>query len=536
VAAVNAYDYSAVINAISNLVIISTEDPTLAPAKTAKKAEIDALITGLNPSDYTSDSWAAVTTAVTAAKAAVDALTAVAAVNAYDYSAVINAISGLKTTDTALADAKTAAAALTQADYTATSWSALTTALALPESDNAEKAAKTTAIDNAITALVFAGAADLATAKTAAAALTQADYTASTWAALTTALALPETTNVEITAKTTAINNAIMGLVSAADQDAANAVIALITALNPADGDHSVKVAAARAAYDSISAAQKALVTNYGVLTAAETALEAAALTVAKTTKKADIDALIYGKIESDYSAASWAAATGAIATAKSAVDALTTLPAVNAYDLTTVTAAVNGLVLKTTADDELVKAKQSDTAFLNATYATKEAAESAIKALAANGTLTAASISWNEAAMTATVSLNSGTATFVFTKITELVVAPDVYELVYSGTLSGVNIEDLRISIPAGYLYDSANVNALINGLSYKKNGTPETAAFLVYEAYDPPFLINGPIINIGSAAPSGEKGGTDPAEDADNVAVVVGGLVVAVYSIIFE
>lgn|GEM_PF-2029406 len=53
----------------------------------------------------------------------------------------------------------------------------------------------------------------LEAAKAAAAAKVQADYTAASWAILTAALALPENTDDEITAKTAAINNAIAGLV-----------------------------------------------------------------------------------------------------------------------------------------------------------------------------------------------------------------------------------------------------------------------------------------------------------------------------------
>ena len=110
--------------------------------------------------------------------------------------------------------AKASAANKVQADYTADSWALLTAALALPETTDDEIAAKTAAINNALGALEFAGAADLAAAKTAAAGKVQSQYTAASWAVLTGALAMPETTQAEIVAKSSAINNAIAALVS----------------------------------------------------------------------------------------------------------------------------------------------------------------------------------------------------------------------------------------------------------------------------------------------------------------------------------
>ncbi len=53
-----------------------------------------------------------------------------------------------------LANAAEVEKALTEADYTPTTWSAITTALALPESSDAEKTTKAKAIDSAIAALV----------------------------------------------------------------------------------------------------------------------------------------------------------------------------------------------------------------------------------------------------------------------------------------------------------------------------------------------------------------------------------------------
>ncbi|HCC08074.1 MAG TPA: hypothetical protein DEP72_07975 [Clostridiales bacterium] len=128
-------------------------------------------------------------------------------------TAINNAIAGLITVvaNTNLTTAKTAETALLSTDYV--DYSAVTTALALPETTNTEVVAKTTAINNAIAGLEFAGQAALDAAKTAESGLLSTDYV--DYSAVTTALALPETTNTEIVAKTTAINNAIAGLITA---------------------------------------------------------------------------------------------------------------------------------------------------------------------------------------------------------------------------------------------------------------------------------------------------------------------------------
>ena len=126
-------------------------------------------------------------------------------------TAIYNAIAALELTPeaTLLAAAKAESAVLVEADYTAASWLVLTDALALPETTNAEVVAKTTAIDGAIAALVFDGQAALNAAEAEAAVLVEADYTAASWLVLTEALALPETTNEEVVIKTDAINQAI---------------------------------------------------------------------------------------------------------------------------------------------------------------------------------------------------------------------------------------------------------------------------------------------------------------------------------------
>lgn len=85
----------------------------------------------------------------------------------------------------------------------------------MPERTNEEIVLKVTEIENAISELEYAGEAALEAARVKAAALIKDDYTEDSWLALETALRLTTGTNTEVVAKTTAINNAISGLVYA---------------------------------------------------------------------------------------------------------------------------------------------------------------------------------------------------------------------------------------------------------------------------------------------------------------------------------
>lgn len=118
--------------------------------------------------------------------------------------------------------AKAEANGKVEADYTPQSWTEFTAAraaaLALPESNKTQIAAKINAINEAIGKLVFAGQAALDAARDEANGKVQSAYTAESWAAFaaarTVALAMPESTNQEVVAKTNAINNAITLLVT----------------------------------------------------------------------------------------------------------------------------------------------------------------------------------------------------------------------------------------------------------------------------------------------------------------------------------
>jgi hypothetical protein len=169
-----------------------------------------------NYADYTSNSWQVLTNTLLLPERTNSEVVA-------KTTAINNAISGLVFAGQASLDtSKLNANSKLQADYTVESWKVLADALLLPETTNNEVVIKTSAINNAITGLVFAGTPNLNIAKTNAGLKKEVDYTSGSWKVLTDALLLPETTNSEVVAKTTAINNAISGLVFAnqADLDA----------------------------------------------------------------------------------------------------------------------------------------------------------------------------------------------------------------------------------------------------------------------------------------------------------------------------
>lgn len=206
--------------------IVKTQADMVAYDAAVAKAE------ALTEADYTAESWAVLADAlaidVTAdnTQAEVDAAT----------TAITEAADALVFENQEdLDNAKLAVADLTEADYTAESWAAIGTALALPETTNAEVGAKALALGTAAADLIFAGQADLDAATAEAATKTEADYTVVTYAPLKAALELPETTNAEVVAKTAAITDAIAGLVEVADMDAYDAIVEKAEAVVEAD-------------------------------------------------------------------------------------------------------------------------------------------------------------------------------------------------------------------------------------------------------------------------------------------------------------
>ncbi|MHB8131938.1 MAG: cadherin-like beta sandwich domain-containing protein, partial [Mobilitalea sp.] len=258
------------------LVVAKTTEINDAISALVLKADITFYNTALSnavQADYTASSWSTyqlVVTAntVTAENAQSEVTTAANAIISAQSSLVFAGKANLDT-------AKTLAGTKTATDYTVASWQVLTDALALPETTNALVVAKTTEITDAISALVvkadfttynialsnviqvdytagswstyqlvvaanivtaenvqsevttaanaiisaqsslvFAGKANLDTAKTLAGTKTAANFTTASWQVLTDALSLPETTNGQVVAKTTAINNGISALVT----------------------------------------------------------------------------------------------------------------------------------------------------------------------------------------------------------------------------------------------------------------------------------------------------------------------------------
>ncbi len=207
------------------------------------KTELEAAIAkakALTEADYTAETWAAVKTALAAAEA-VDADTTLSADVEADEKEVKDATDTLNNAMTALvkkgsdlvdleaaiADAEKLVAS--KADYTTETWTAFETALSAAKTVAADKKATAADIEKALTDLKAAQTAlkktELAEAKEALAdaeekaeALTEANYTAESWAELKKALDNAEkladtATAAEIEAAAKAIEDAIKGLV-----------------------------------------------------------------------------------------------------------------------------------------------------------------------------------------------------------------------------------------------------------------------------------------------------------------------------------
>jgi formiminotetrahydrofolate cyclodeaminase len=236
----------AIYDAIDKLVTKSSVDAALEAAKDA-----EALLDEDDYEDYS------------------DVLAALAMSESSDYrkrvktEAIYDAIDELVlTVDAALEAAKDAEASLDEDDYE--DYSDVLAALAMPESTNAQKIAKTIAIYDAIDELVLTVDAELEAAKAEEALLDEDDYV--DYSAVDDALAMPESTNAQKIAKTIAIYDAIDELVLSVDADlaAAKAEEALlaegdyvdyslvIAALAMAETTDEEKIAKTAAIYDAI--------------------------------------------------------------------------------------------------------------------------------------------------------------------------------------------------------------------------------------------------------------------------------------------
>ena len=214
---------------------------TLRENLTANYDYLNAMIAvaeGLDKSDYTADSWEAVETALKEAKEVPLRLEATPENQTdVDKAAVklvlaMSKLVGVEKANYAAVDAAIAKAeTLTEADYTADSWAAVEAAINavvrdLPVSDQTKVDAMAKAINDAIDALVVEkanyAAVDAAIAK--AETLTEADYTADSWAAVEAAINavvrdLPVSDQAKVDAMAKAINDAIDALVAAEPED-----------------------------------------------------------------------------------------------------------------------------------------------------------------------------------------------------------------------------------------------------------------------------------------------------------------------------
>ena len=173
--------------------------------------DLKVFVSLLNPNDYTAASFGVLNDAMALPETTNEEMIAKVA-------AIENAISGLVFADlTDLTAYNAALAKVTEADYTPLSWAnyqvIVSENIVNITNTQEEIDAATLAITNAQKNLIFLGQANLDAAKASAASKVQGDYTQVSWTALVDALAMPETTNTEVVAKTKAINTAISNLV-----------------------------------------------------------------------------------------------------------------------------------------------------------------------------------------------------------------------------------------------------------------------------------------------------------------------------------
>lgn len=303
---------------------------------------------------YTTDSWAALASAVTAAQAILDN-----ADDTSDQKAVDNATAAVNTAIdnlvslgadfTALKAALDDAATLTESDYTAISWTPFAQAVSAGQTmynnqgsytkaDQATIDAATKAITDAKAALVFAGAdfTALETALNDAKTLVEAHYTAESWSGFATAVAAGQAI----------IDN--KADYNKSNQDAIDAAALAITtaksALVEADADYkAVTIAQGKVPTDLTVYTDETVAALNTALAAVQSGLKAKdqakvdkfaadieAAVAGLTLKDADLVALNAAIAEAEalnadlYTADSFAAVTTALAAAKAARDAAT--------------------------------------------------------------------------------------------------------------------------------------------------------------------------------------------------------------------
>jgi hypothetical protein len=200
-----------------------------------------------------------------------------------------------------LTAAKATAAALNPADYV--DFSAVTTALAMAEASDAQKKAKTTALNNAIAALKLK--ADLSAYNAALAAVNQADYTVASWATyqlvVDANVVTVANTQAQVNTATGNIDTAQASLVLKADLTNYNLALAAVN-----QADYTV---ASWAAYQLVVDAN--VVTTENTQAEVNTAKNNIDTAQASLVLKADLtnyNLALAAVNQADYTVASWAA------------------------------------------------------------------------------------------------------------------------------------------------------------------------------------------------------------------------------------
>ena len=240
--------------------------PESTPAEMAAKADVinqaitnlvlkadltayNAALALVSKSDYTEESWSTYKAVVddnlvTAEKTQTEVNTATANITAAQGSLVTKAKSNLDI-------AKGKADTLTEDNYTSVMWKALKDALALPESTTAEMAAKTDAINQAITNLVLK--ADLTAYNAALAFASESDYTKDSW---TTYKAVVDANAVTAENTQTEVNTATANITAAQDSLVTKSDVAAVAAAKTVIVGGTVNVAFSATQEDKTAAVQ----------------------------------------------------------------------------------------------------------------------------------------------------------------------------------------------------------------------------------------------------------------------------------------
>ncbi len=318
---------------------VQTKAQELASAKATKKDELDAILGGLDEADYSEANWDEIRQIIEDAKAAVDVLTTLEEVDDFDVEQVEIAVSAVPDLEeeaaAALAAAKAAKIAgldallstYTQTDYSAANWdilkgyidtakdevSALTTVEAVEDFDIEEVKSYCDDVQTKAQELASAKATKKDELDAILGGLDEADYSEANW-------------------------DEIRQII-----EDAKAAVDVLTTLEEVDDFDVEQVEIAVSAVPDLE----------------EEA--AAALAAAKAAKKDELDAILGGLDEADYSEANWDEIRQIIEDAKAAVDALSTIKDVEDYGLDTTIEAVEAVeTLAEIAARELEEAKDA--------------------------------------------------------------------------------------------------------------------------------------------------------------------------------